>query len=110
MVNLNRFGVPLEKYLQFPLLFSLTLISLINYLQQAGFRPIYVDEPVGDDAVGTLKVVCRRLPERGGDDFIRIDLEKHLKALYRKDRIYRMAEWLPRFSIFGRLRSALNSV
>ena len=41
-------------------------------------------------------------------DFIRIDLERHLSDLERKDRIYRLAEWLPRFSIFGRVRSVLN--
>ncbi len=110
VVNFNRFGVPLAQYLQFPLLFSLTLISLLNYLEMTGFVPIYVDETASDDAVGTLKVVCRRCSARGGNDFIRIDLDKHLSALKRKDRIYRLAEWLPRFSILGRLRSLLKSI
>jgi SAM-dependent methyltransferase len=108
--NFERSGLPREKFLQFPLLYQLTHISLTNYLEQAGFRQIYVDEAITDQGGGTLAIVSRRSRERRSNDFIRIDLEKHLRCLARKDRIYRWAECLPRYSIFGRLRSVLKSV
>jgi hypothetical protein len=110
VVNFERPSLPRETFLQFPLLYQLTYISLTNYLQKAGFRPIYVDESLSSEAVGTLTIVSRRVHERGSNDFIHIDLDKHLRSLDRKDRLYRLAEWLPRFSIFGRLRSVLKSV
>jgi SAM-dependent methyltransferase len=110
VVNFERPCVPRTQFLQFPLLYQLTPISLTNYLQQAGFRPIYVDETISDEAVGSLTIVSRRSAERRSNDFIRIDLDKHLNNLNRKDRIYRLAEWVPRFSIFGRIRSVLKSV
>jgi SAM-dependent methyltransferase len=108
--NFERSGFPRETFLQFPVLYQLTSISLTNYLDQAGFRPIYVDEAITNEGSGTLTIVARRSRECGSKDFIRIDLEKHLRCLARKDRIYGLAEWLPRFSIFGRLRSVLKSV
>ncbi|HEX4147115.1 MAG TPA: methyltransferase domain-containing protein [Pirellulales bacterium] len=108
--NFERPGLPREQFLQFPLLYQLTPISLTNYLERAGFRPIYVDEAVRSEGTGTLTMVARRSSERRTGDFIRIDLEKHLSGMERKDRIYRLADRLPRFSIFERLRAVLKSV
>jgi hypothetical protein len=108
--NFERPGLPRQQFLQFPLLYQLTYTSLTNYLHQAGFRPIFVDEAVSNEGSGTLTIISRRSPERGDNDFIHIDLDKHLSSLARKDRIYRLAGWLPRFSVFGRLRSVLKSI
>jgi hypothetical protein len=104
VVNLNRLGNPRSEAMQFPKLFTFTCISLSNYLHSAGFQPIFVDE-----SVGSLTIVSKRLTD-ARDEFVAIDLAKHLADLNRKNHLYRLATWLPRFSVFGKIRSVLNSV
>ena len=104
VVNLNRFAHPRQQMLQFPLLYVFNYVSLTNLLQQCGFRPIFID-----DTSPTLMIISRRTDDPPPADFIHVDLTQHLRNLNRKDRVVRLATWLPSFSIFGRLRSLLSS-
>ncbi len=110
VVNFDRPSLPRDQFLQFPLLYIFSFISLVNLLAATGFRPVFHDETSSDTSVGTMTVIARRMSERWEKDFIQVDLERYKKNLDRKDRIYRLAERLPRVSIFGRLRSVLKSV
>jgi SAM-dependent methyltransferase len=103
--NFNRPGGPYRAFLQFPHLYSFTYVTLANYLVDADFHPIFVDE-----AVANLTVISRR----GGSmlkngEFTRIDISKYLSALKWKNRIYGFAKVIPRFSVFGKVRSLINS-
>jgi hypothetical protein len=102
--NLNRLAHPREGVLQFPAVFVFTAITLLNYLYRTGFRPLFVD-----DTGPSLKVIARRHDELV-EDFMAVDLERHLADLNRKNRFYRLATWIPPISIFAKIRAAFSSV
>jgi 2-polyprenyl-3-methyl-5-hydroxy-6-metoxy-1,4-benzoquinol methylase len=105
--NFNRPGYPYSRFLQFPHLFNFTLLTLTNYLDAFGFRPIFIDE-----SVSNLTVISKRTtnPNTVKKDFVRADLTKYLTLLKWKERIYRYSEWIPSFLFFNKIKSLVRSI
>ena len=103
--NFSRPAGPYSAFLQFPQLYSFTYLTLVNYLQAAGFTPIFADDAVGR----SLVIISRRSAVPARREFVSIDVPKYAAALARKSRVYRYAARLPQFSVFGKLKGALYS-
>lgn len=105
--NVNRPGGFYENFLQLPHLFNFSAITLMNYMEQAGFKVVFLD-----DAIGGLTVIGRKQTERraiASGSFIRMDIHKYLKQLKRKNQLYKLAARIPAVSYLGKIRSLLLS-
>lgn len=104
--NLDRPGGVYETFLQFPHLYSFNHITVRNYIESAGYNPIFID-----DSVFNLTIICRKMRSTqsfDNDRFVKTDIKKFLLDVKRKNRIYTAAKYVPSLSILRRIKALMN--
>lgn len=102
--NFNSPGFAYNQFLQFPHLYNFTLHTLTNYLQDASFQLIYVEE-----AVSNLTVIAKKISGYKGIP-IRIGKARYLNKLKWKKKIYRYAAYIPQWPFIGKIRSLIFTI
>ena len=101
--NLSRPGGTLSNFFQLPHLYSFTATTLRNYLRRSGFAPIYVAE-----RNQTLTMIAHK--SEAVASFERFDVENFMQRMKIHNRLQRAAQWIPRVSLLGTIRSNVEAI